>query len=253
MLIYFDESGSLHYKAKEPYYVLAAVAIEECNQKDLSKALYNLKYRHNKVFKSIYGQGIDIQDIELKGRNLLTNTVLNKANKEHFDMLNDLFQLFQAYRITTFGVIADRPYEEISFDYLSEPYIEIFMRINEFMEEFHSNSFAFCIFDEIHRKSDYVRAKNFERFIFRSKVGKCLTHIIDLISFVDSKTSSGVQLADITATTIYQQFTKNPYIGPYYLILSGLQFRKTDPDEAHLSKGIRYLYDITKKRKLDFK
>jgi len=246
MLIYIDESGSLNSNAVEPYFVLSAVAINEKLHKDLSSAIYNLKQRYFSIFSKFKNININIQDIELKGKKLLTKTILKIADKIHFDMLNELFNIFQAYRITVFGIVADRPKEEIPDGFLSDPYIELLQRINEFMEEFHKNEFAFCIFDEIDRETDFIRAKNFEKFIFKSSLGKKLNHIIDTITFSNSLTTVGTQLADIVSTTIYQQFTKNQYIMPFYNVISALQYRSIDPDKVHLSKGIRYVGDITK-------
>ena len=62
----------------------------------------------------------------------------------------------------------------------------------------------------------------FNRFLYRSDEGRACTHITDAPAFVDSRTSAGIQIADMVASVIrqYEQaelYRTNPPQGDLYL------------------------------------
>ena len=209
MLVFIDESGHPHPKDASSRPVVAAVCIEAENLRLVSRRLHALK---RDILKR--------ERMELKGVNLLNRGTFRRKS-DYWGFLEEFFSTLSNMPITIFSVIMQAPFEEHTNadNLLPNRFRFLVQRVQLLAEE--KNKMATLMFDGSPNLYGGV-GWQFNSFLYRSDEGRACTRITDAPSFVDSQTSAGIQIADMTASVIrqYQEaelFRTPPPSGDLYL------------------------------------
>ena len=189
MLIFIDESGHPHPKDAATRPVVTAVCISDGDSRMISGRIHALK-------RDILG----FERMELKGRNLINRPTFRRK-PEYNQFLEEFFSAVLNLPITIFAVIMENPFfvsaEDV--DRLPNRYRYLVQRIELLAEQ--QDEMATIMFDGQPNLFGGV-GWQFNGFLYRSDEGRACTHITDAPSFVDSKTSTGIQIADLAASVI---------------------------------------------------
>lgn len=191
MLVFIDESGHPHPNDPNSRPIVVAVCIDAENLQMVSKRIHALK---RDFLKS--------ERMELKGVNLL-NRGTYRRKPEYVAFLEEFFGALLNLPITVFGVIMHAPFAEQpkDDDRLPNRFRYLVQRIELLAEE--KNKMATIMFDGDASLFGGV-GWQFNGFLYRSEEGRTYTRITDAPAFVDSKTSAGIQIADMVASVIRQ-------------------------------------------------
>ena len=211
MLVFIDESGHPHPNDANPRPVVAAVCIEAEDSRLVSGRIHALK-------RDLLGR--ERERMELKALDLL-NRRTYRRKPDYAAFLEEFFGALLNLPITVFGVIMQAPFSEgvDDNDLLPNRFRYLLQRIELLAEE--KDKMATIMFDGAPNLYGDVGWK-FNRFLYRSDEGRACTHITDAPAFVDSRTSAGIQIADMIASVLrqYEQaelFRAAPPPGDLYL------------------------------------
>ena len=140
---------------------------------------------------------------ELKGVELLTKGTFRRRS-EYRTFLEEFFGTFlNNMPVTIFGVIMEAPFDAPSNedDFLPNRFRYLVQRIQLLAEE--RDKMATIMFDGSASLYGGV-GWQFNGYLYRSDEGRACTRITDAPSFVDSKTSAGIQIADMVASVVRQ-------------------------------------------------
>ena len=158
---------------------------------------------------------------ELKGVNLINRHTFRRK-PEYVAFLEEFYNILLNLPITIFAVIMQAPFEHKpkTEDYLPNRFRFLVQRIELLAME--QGRMATIMFDGSAGLFGGL-GWQFNGYLFRSDEGKACTHITDVPSFVDSQTSSGIQIADMAASVIRQYeeaelFKQPPQSGDTYLL-----------------------------------
>jgi len=191
MLVFFDESGHPHPNDSSSRPVLTAVCLSESDSHAISGRLHGLK-------RDILGR----EGIELKGVALLNrHTFKNKP--DYVGFIEEFFSTLSNLPVTIFASIMEAPFPLPvgQTDILPNRFRFLLQRIELLAAE--SDTMATLMFDGSPNLYGGV-GRQFNSFLYRSDEGRACTHITDAPAFVDSKTSAGIQIADMVASVIRQ-------------------------------------------------
>lgn len=220
MLVFIDESGHPHPKDSTTCPVLAAVCFPESESRGISRQLFGIK-------RTLLGD--ERADKELKANAILNQRTFNRR-PELRELVEEVFDQIRNLDITIFAVVMEKPETEIPRDtvYLPRQYRFILQRVNALLDS--QKSMAFVLVDGDGSQYGGLSAK-IERFLNRSYEGQSMTNVVDTPYFVDSRYTTGIQLADLVAGVIrqYQEnelfrnlHSSDPYlraISRYYRII----------------------------------
>lgn len=189
MLIFIDESGHPHPNDAATRPVVTAVCISDRDSRMISGRIHALK-------RDILG----FERMELKGRNLINRPTFRRK-PEYNQFLEEFFSAVLNLPITIFAVIMENPFyvSAAEVDRLPNRYRYLVQRIELLAEQ--RDEMATIMFDGQPNLFGGV-GWQFNGFLYRSDEGRACTHITDAPSFVDSKTSTGIQIADLAASVI---------------------------------------------------
>lgn len=209
MLVFIDESGHPHPKDSNKRPVVVAVCIEAENSRLVSGRLHALKR-----------DLLNHERKELKGVKLLNKSTFRRK-PEYVGFLEEFFSTLSNLPITIFSVIMQAPFNDQTNpdNLLPNRFRFLVQRVQLLAEE--KNKMATLMFDGSPNLYGGVGWR-FNSFLYRSDEGRACTRITDAPSFVDSETSAGIQIADMTASVIrqYQEaelFRTPPPSGALYL------------------------------------
>ncbi len=189
MLVFIDESGHPHPNDAASRPVVAAVCISDRDSRKISGRIHVLK-------RDILG----FERMELKGRNLINRPTFRRK-PEFNQFLEEFFSALLNLPITIFAVIMESPFSipSANEDRLPNRYRYLVQRVELLAEQ--QDEMATIMFDGQPNLFGGV-GWQFNGFLYRSDEGRACTHITDAPSFVDSKTSTGIQIADLAASVI---------------------------------------------------
>ena len=211
MLVFIDESGHPHPNDANPRPVVVAVCIEAENLRLVSGRVHAIK-------RDLLGH--EREKMELKGADLLNRRTYQRK-LDYVAFLEEFFVNLSNLPITIFGVIMQAPFSEQANkdNLLPNRFRYLVQRIELLAEE--KDKMATIMFDGAPNLYGEVGWK-FNSYLYRSDEGRACTHITDAPAFVDSRTSAGIQIADMVASVIrqYEQaelFRTAPPAGDLYL------------------------------------
>ena len=189
MLVFIDESGHPHPNDQATRPVVAAVCISDRNSRMINGRIHALK-------RDILGS----ERMELKGRNLINRPTFRRK-PEFNQFLEEFFSAILNLPVTIFAMVMENPFSlpVAHADRLPNRYRYLVQRIELLAEQ--QDEMATIMFDGQPNLFGGV-GWQFNGFLYRSDEGRACTHITDAPSFVDSKTSTGIQIADLAASVI---------------------------------------------------
>ena len=189
MLVFIDESGHPHPNDPTSRPVVTAVCISDRDARAISGRVHSLK-RDN----------LGNERMELKAKNLINRrTFRRKPDYQQF--LEEFFSAILNLPVTIFAAIMERPFliPSGASNILPNRFRYLVQRVELLAEE--RNEMATLMFDGQPNLYGGV-GWQFNSFLYRSEEGRACGHITDAPSFVDSRSSAGIQIADLTASVV---------------------------------------------------
>ncbi len=157
MLTFIDESYG-----PEPigFITHSAILVRESINRELSRELFNLK----KLFWKVN----EPTDLEIKGRNLLSNRAIRRPKNREF--VEEIISLMRILKITPFAIIMKGPVSSLTgqSEYLHRVYKYLIERVDLFIRENCPENIATIIFDSKDRATNRRVAINFTNFLFKT-------------------------------------------------------------------------------------
>lgn len=225
---FMDESGHPHPKDSSTRPVLVSVCIEDKNLRSVCVELFRIKRR---ILRK------DHSNFEAKGKDLITKgTFRNRPEKREF--VESFFDMCRNLPLNVFAVIMERPQNvpPTDIDFLPMPFRHLLYRINRFVDLMTEDNFGAIFFDGDGSQYNHLSIR-FNNWLYKSRGGQSLSHIVESPFFVDSKLTSEIQIADMIASVI-RQYEENEL------------FRSVPPGDSFLSSISRY-YRIIKEKTVD--
>ena len=193
MLAFIDESGHPNPGDQNPRPALVAVCFDEQNARSISGQIHAMK-------RDVLGR----ESIELKGRDLLSKGTHRRRPRQRA-FAEEFFTALRSLPITVFATVMEGPFLKVEEDGLLENRFRFLMQRIELLAERH-DTLANVLFDGSSGQLKGL-SQRFSSYLFRSAEGRGNVHIADTPSFVDSKSSVGIQIADMCAyvVRVYQQ------------------------------------------------
>lgn len=242
MLSFIDESGHPNPGDPNRRPVLAAVCYPEQESRNISRQIFAIK-------RSLLGP--ERTGLELKARSLLNRRTFERKRELH-ELVESVFDQIRNFPITTFAVIMERPETEIPKDstYLPRQYRYILQRVNALL--YGRPDMAVVLVDGNGSQEGGLSGK-LERYLNRSHEGQSMTNVVDTPYFVDSRLTTGIQLADLVAGVVRQyqeaELFRNRHPSDYYLraisryysIIESKTQELTDPNTGFTLHGLHLM------------
>lgn len=218
MLAFFDESGNPHPNDSSTRPVCVSICIREEDVRFISGRLHSLK-------RSLLGT----ENLEIKANKLLNKHTFRRIPEKR-EFVEMFFDLVRNLPINIFSIIMERPQTQPLGDtvYLPNQYRYLLQRCDLLAQE--TKGKVTILFDgECRTFSNLIL--QFNSFLYRSIEGRLMDSVTDSPYFVDSRVTSGIQIADMAAGTIrlfeenklYQEVnTADPFLSAikrYYNVL----------------------------------
>lgn len=196
MLAFIDESGHPNPKDQNTRPVVVAVCFDERHARMISRRVHAIK--QNTL-------GLERAQAELKGRELL-NKPNHRRRPEARALADEFFTALRTLPVTVFVIVMEAPFsgQQQYDDRLENRFRFLLQRIEILSSE--EDAMANVMFDG-HSGQLSGLSERFSGYLFRSDEGRANTHIADTPSFVDSASSTGIQIADMCAyvARVFQQ------------------------------------------------
>ena len=192
MLVFIDESGHPHPNDPNKCPVVVAVCIAETDARSISGRLHALK-------RDMLGS----ERMELKAVNILNRRTYGRK-PQYREFIEELFSAIMNLPLTVFAITMQSPFPEAPNSdnlILPERFRFLLQRIELLAEQ--RDEMATIMFDGSPNLYGGISLR-FNSFLYRSEEGRACSHITDAPSFVDSKASAGIQIADVVASVIRQ-------------------------------------------------
>ena len=139
-------------------------------------------------------------DVEIKARDLLTRSTFRRRPEKR-EFVEEFFDSCRNLPLTVFAIVMERPEEVPVSDgtWLPNQFRYLLQRIHLLVEG--TDDHATILFDGDGSLYGNV-ARRFGAFLFRSSEGRSFTQIADSPYFVDSRTTIGIQIADMFAAVV---------------------------------------------------
>lgn len=208
MLVFIDESGHPHKNDPTKRPVVVAICLSDRDARTISGRIHALK-RDN----------LGRERMELKAVNLINRRTFRRK-PDYVQFLDEFFSALLNLNITIFAIIMEQPFESTTIvdGLLPNRFRYLIQRVELLAEE--RDEMATLMFDGSANLYGGL-GWQFNSFLYRSDEGRACVHITDAPSFVDSQTSAGIQIADLTASVIRQyeeaELFRSPPSGDQYL------------------------------------
>ena len=121
--------------------------------------------------------------------------------------MDNILALLREMDFRLFAVIQKGPIGTFkSRRYLQRPFQFFLERINEYTRRTNPELLATLIYDSIEDKANRVISESVTNFLYRHGLGKEFEHVMDFPTFGDSKTTPGLQIADLVAYCVNSRF-----------------------------------------------
>lgn len=190
MLVFIDESGFPHPNDNSTNPVILAVCIEEAQMRAITAQIQELK---RPAFTG--------NDDEIKSSRLLTKSTFRRA-RDKSEFVEALFAALQDMPLTVFAGVMERPDRPPPPTHLLSVQLRFLLeRINRYAESL--GQMATLLFDGQAQGGPYGNLfAKFTNYLYRSSEGRALSSTTDAPYFLDSRTTLGIQLADICAGVV---------------------------------------------------
>lgn len=229
MMAFIDVSGDAYGKAgASPWIALNVIGIRKRSIYDITAAFYKLK---KEILQNEY---IEIKSTDLINKSTLAHPELNKAQfldrliyecMDHCDCLHASI----AFKNTGENQKSDE-------NHLPKHYVDALWRIEAMARHWYADD-AVVVIDNNARHTDRKLAFAFNNYLYKTRSGSSLMHILPVPIFADSETTAGIQLADIAAGIVRQYHHKD---------IAHINFDERDLFFSQLQK----YYDVLKKRSI---
>jgi hypothetical protein len=186
---------------------------------------------------------------EIKGRELLNKRSF-RLYPENISLAESIIEVSSTHGVVTFAIVTPRPTSDKLFEYevpeeefLPKTYIYLLQRINAFLQNMPELGYGILLFDEEERRENEAKSLKITNFLFKSHQGRSFTSLVPTPFFVDSRTTPGIQIADLFAYCINQKF-----LGRHecYYLYDRIERLSTDTEievegETYTLKGIKVL------------
>ena len=214
MLVFVDESGHPHRKDENPSPVVVAACIREQEVRRVSASLFSLKRRL---------LGNDRADAELKAAQLLNRRTFRRVAEKR-ELVESFFHQLDSMNTTVFAIVMERPLSDLptNGNHLPNQFRYLLQRANELANE--EDDYATIMFDGNGSQFGGL-APRFASYLFRSNEGRQLDRIVDAPYFVDSRLTTGIQIADMVAgaVRIYEELNEADGFGEDDLFASAIE------------------------------
>jgi len=193
LFAFMDESGHPHPNDSATRPVLVSVCIDAEDIRGVSIELFRLKRR---ILQRNQG------DFEAKARDLINRaTFRNRPDKREF--VESFFEMIRNIPLIVFAVIMERPQSAppTDMDFLPMQFRHLLYRINRYLELEGASRLGAIFFDGDGTNYNNLSVR-FSNWLYRSRGGQSLTNLVDSPFFVDSRYTSGIQIADMIASVI---------------------------------------------------
>lgn len=213
LFAFIDESGHPHPKDSTNRPVLVSVCIKDCNLRAVSTELYRLKRR---ILEKNQG-GFEAKAHELINR----GTFRRRPEKREF--VESFFEMCRNLPLVIFAIIMEKPQSPppTDIDFLPMQFRHLIYRINRLLDFEKEMGLGAIFFDGDGTQYNGLSVR-FSNWLYRSRGGQSLVKLVDSPFFVDSRFTSGIQIADMVASVIRQYeenmlFSQGAPIGDSYL------------------------------------
>ena len=249
MLVFIDESGYPRPTDGNGFSTLMAVCIYEKDVREITNDIYKLKNR-------IYAK----QD-EIKSTNLIKKQTIEKNRTKNKEYAEQFVKTVSDYNITTFCIIMKRPTSLPSTEETKLPkQYHLLMKKIEYCCERRNTEKAIFVFDETNEREDLKTAENFNNFLFKSRLGKKFTKILETPLFVSSAITPAVQIADIFAGIARQYYEQGlnireastdyeKWLYELYKMIYQKTENFTQPNSSYYEHGFQYIENLNYIRK----
>jgi len=233
MLVYVDES---YHASDVPNCksTFAAVCIPQEPYRAFDTDFFKLK-------KHFWKHVQEPSDLELKGRNLLSEHALELPKNR--DFIGQLITLMKEYHIVPFAVVQEGSMQLSSINQKELPrlYRAVLGRVDRFLIETAPAQKAILFFDGIDHQTNQKIAVSFNAFMFRHFRGSQLLHLLPVPNFSDSVVTPGIQIADVLAYCVNERYTRHPHqsdhLEAFFQQFRELSFTYENPEENILMWG----------------
>lgn len=191
MLAFIDESYQRVETTDEYFTSYSAVCVRRESSRDLSRELFNLKRKFWKI--------ADPTIKELKGSLLLTERALISPKNREF--VSEIMALLRIHDARLFAVIHRGPLVALknTRGHLHQPFQFLMERVNKYTADVASDASALMVYDSVEDKTNRAIATTITNFLYRASFGQSFENILDFVTFGDSTTTPGLQIADLVA------------------------------------------------------
>ena len=193
LFAFMDESGHPHPNDAATRPVLVSVCINAQDLRAVSIELFRLKRR---ILQRDQG------DFEAKAKWLINRgTFRNRPEKREF--VESFFEMCRNLPLVIFAVIMERPQSPPStdIDFLPMQFRRLLYRVNRLLALEMEKSLGAIFFDGDGTQYNKLSVR-FSNWLYRSRGGQSLANLVDSPFFVDSRFTSGIQIADMVASVI---------------------------------------------------
>lgn len=190
---FMDESGHPHPKDAATRPVLINVCINAHDMRSVSIGLFRLKRR---ILQRDQG------DFEAKAKELITRgTFRNRPEKREF--VESFFEMCRNLPLVIFAVIMEKPQSPLTsdIDFLPMQFRDLLYRVNRLLELETEKSLGAIFFDGDGSQYNKLSVR-FSNWLYMSRGGQSLVNLGDSPFFVDSRFTSGIQIADMSASVV---------------------------------------------------
>ena len=236
MLAFVDESYQGVDESNTVFYTThAAACLPRSRSREFSRELFNLKRAFWRIDEPT--------DKEIKGSLLLSVRSLEKPKNREF--VSNIMALMRQMDFRVFASVQKGPLGTFKGrDKLQRPFQFFLERINRYTETTDDTAAAILIYDSIEDKANRVIAESVTNFRFRHGMGKDLASLLEFPAFGDSRTTPGLQIADLVAYCVNARWAgRRGRLEAIYQELAAMSENWTDPS-GQTNYGIRYM-DLT--------
>lgn len=201
MITFIDVSGDPYsLPSKSPWIVAHAVCIRK-------RALH---YINNTVFR-LKRDILNNENIEIKATDLINNSTLSNQGLNKFQFVQKfVFECIDHCDCFHAAIVFEnsgnnRRSEE---NYLPKHYRDLLFRVEAIVRKARALD-TIVIIDNNRRKVDKNLSFAFNNYLYRSRGGDELTHVLPVPIFADSEMTIGLQISDIAAGILRQFYSNN--------------------------------------------
>jgi hypothetical protein len=198
MLFYIDESGHPHPHDAATRPVIVAVGIPIERSRELARSMHSLK------------RGLSLATDPWLEEKYKAHAIFNHRTRRRqpvkWQYLEGVINIAVSFPVVTFSIVMERPIAALMSGPGLLPYHWhcLLHRINSYLAAAGSGRSGLLIMDSQDGKSDALLSVQISNFLFRSEVGRRLTHIVETPLFVNSAITPGIQIADLFAAGFRQ-------------------------------------------------